>query len=322
MSQIERITYIDRVLREKGQLRTTEVARRFEVTNRQVQRDIEYLRDRFDAPLVYDASQRSYRYDAPFDILRFADEKLLLFYALARSMATNEHYVPVVSQELLAEIESHIARDYRPVSERISYELAVAESLSMEDFTIACQAMLLGHRLDLVYRDAKGIKSDRSVEPERLVNYSGRWYLVAWDLLREGLRTFHMSRAESIALSKDHIGSPRPEGAERERVDRYLKSSFGIFKGDATIETKIRVHGPASALVARQIWHPAQRVERGLSPDGSPYTDLLLPVADFTELLGRILSFGSAAEPLEPPELRARWREEIARLYAATVESH
>ena len=41
-------------------------------------------------------------------------------------MAMNEQYVPVVSGELLAEIESHIARDYRPVSERIRWDLLPA----------------------------------------------------------------------------------------------------------------------------------------------------------------------------------------------------
>ena len=166
MSQFERIACIDRLLREQGSVRTAEVAERFEVSGRQVKRDIEYLRDRLDAPIAYSRSRRAYCYERPFDELRFADEKLLLFYVLARSLAANEHYVPIVSAELLANLESHLARDYRPVSERISYELSLAEHLSMEDFTTVCQAMLLGRRLDLVYVDAKARCSERSVEPK------------------------------------------------------------------------------------------------------------------------------------------------------------
>jgi hypothetical protein len=139
MSQLERIVYIDRLLRERGKLKTAEVARRFEVGPRQVLRDLEYLRDRLDAPVEYDPSAKVYHYTEAFDTLRFADEKLLLFYVLARSLASNEHYVPVVTRELLAELESHVARDYRPLSERIHYELTISEDLSMENFTIACQ---------------------------------------------------------------------------------------------------------------------------------------------------------------------------------------
>jgi predicted DNA-binding transcriptional regulator YafY len=274
VSQIERITYLDRTLRERGAARTSDVARRFEVSSRQVLRDIEYLRDRFDAPIVWDESAKSYRYTGPFDALRFADEKLLIFYALARSMATNEHYVPVVTAELLSELESHIARDYRPVSERIRYEIPVSEKTSMEDFTMVCQAMLLERRFELSYADAKGKRSERVVEAERLINYSGRWYLVAWDLSRNALRTFHLSRVERMALIKDRISCPRPSGAASYQVERHVASGFGIFMGSDTVEARIRVHGPAAALVARQEWHPAQRVERGTDADGIAWTDM------------------------------------------------
>jgi predicted DNA-binding transcriptional regulator YafY len=314
MSQFERIACIDRLLREQGSVRTAEVAERFEVSARQIKRDIEYLRDRLDAPIVYRRAENAYLYERPFDELRFADEKLLLFYVLARSLAANEHYVPIVSAELLANLESHLARDYRPVSERISYELSLAEPLSMEDFTTVCQAMLLGRRLDLVYVNAKAERSERSVEPERLVNYSGRWYLVAWDLLRGALRTFHLSRVEKLSLSKEFVASPSTPGRDDVSVEAYLASGFGIFKGAATVEAKVRIKGPAAALVARQSWHPKQRVERGIDADGEPYTDITLPVADWTELLGRVLSFGSAAEAIAPPEFRKAWREEIRRM--------
>jgi predicted DNA-binding transcriptional regulator YafY len=214
----------------------------------------------------------------------------------------------------LASLESHLARDYRPVSERISYELSLAEPLSMEDFTTVCQAMLLGRRLDLVYVNAKAERSERSVEPERLVNYSGRWYLVAWDLLRGALRTFHLSRVEKLSISKELVASPSAPGRDDASVEAYLASGFGIFKGAATVEAKVRIKGPAAALVARQSWHPKQRVERGIDTDGEPHTDIALPVADWTELLGRVLSFGSAAEAIAPPEFRKAWKEEIRKM--------
>ena len=316
MSQIERITFIDRRLRERGAVSAAEIARRFEVSTRQALRDIEYLRDRLDAPIDWDPKSRAYRYGKPFEALRFADQKLLLFHALARSMAANESYIPVVSGEIIAELESHIARDYRPVAERIMWEIPVSERLAMDDFTTACQAMLLGMRLELAYTNAAGERSERSVEPERLINYSGRWYLVAWDLGRAALRTFHLSRAERVALGRERAAAPRPAGATPEEVERFVGSGFGMFKGSETVSARVRVRGRAAALVARQEWHPKQRVERGVEADGEPWTDLSFPVAEVTELLGRLLSFGAAAEPLEPPELRRRWEEEIGRMAA------
>ncbi|MGO8694615.1 MAG: hypothetical protein ACLQMF_13215 [Rectinemataceae bacterium] len=37
--------------------------------------------------------------------------------------------MPIVSAKLIANLESHLARDYRPVSDRISYELSVESFL-------------------------------------------------------------------------------------------------------------------------------------------------------------------------------------------------
>ncbi len=313
MSQFERIAFIDRILRERGRMKCDEAARRFEVSDRQIKRDIEYLRDRLSAPVVYDRRAKAYRYGRPFEQLLFADEKLLIFSVLMKSLAANEHYVPVASDLIVEEIERHVSRDYRSVADRISYELPVAEKVDMESVMLVCQALMLRKRLDIAYRNAKGEASERAVEPERLVNYGGRWYLVAYDLLRGELRTFHLSRIEAIALSKERA-APANDPVRRKSVEAYLASGFGIFKGKATKRAVIRVRGQAAALIARQTWHPAQKMLQGTEDDGTPYTDVDLPAADWRELLGRALSFGAQAEVLAPPEFRWLWKEEIRKM--------
>jgi len=44
--------------------------------------------------------------------------------------------------------------------------------------------------------------------------------------------------------------------------------------------------------------------------------DLILPVSDSREILGRVLAFGSAAEALEPAEFRDLWRQEVRKMAA------
>lgn len=314
MSQVERIAYIDRTLRDVGHLSCAEAARRFEVTPRQVKRDIEYLRDRLDAPIVYDRKSRDYHYAQPYTALRFADERLLIFYVLVKSIALNQDYMPVVTRELLQSVEEMVSPDYREVSERISYTIPVAESMAdMEDFTTICQAMVGRKRLDIEYENARGERNDRSVEPERLVNYAGRWYLIGHDHLRNSLRTFHLSRMRRLALShEDCTFTDDPEHLAA--VETYVASGFGIFNGREISRTTVRIHGQAAALVARQQWHPDQVVVEGCAPDGSLYIDLTLPVSDWRELLGRVLSFGSLAEAVAPAEFRKLWQEEVQKM--------
>jgi DeoR/GlpR family transcriptional regulator of sugar metabolism len=59
MSQFERISYIDRAIHERGAVTTREVATHFENSERQIKRDIEYMRDRIGMSLVYDYTKRA-----------------------------------------------------------------------------------------------------------------------------------------------------------------------------------------------------------------------------------------------------------------------
>lgn len=312
MSQFERLTYIDRAARESGGVTVEDVAHHFEVSPRQVKRDIEYLRCRLNAPIEYFRGELRYRYTSEFDGLRFADEQALVFHSLVRSLIQSEHYIPVFSDEILESIAARISRDYLPVSERISYHLPVSGRLDIETFTTICQGMLTRKRLDIVYVKSSGERSERRIEAERLINYTGRWYMVAFDLLRKDFRVFHLSRIESVALStKDCTGTGTPS---RERaLDRYLKAGFGIFMGTKVENAVIRFTGQAASVVAEQIWHPAQKIEH-FGEGETACTVLSIPVAAWTELLGRVLSFGASAEPLQPEGLRVEWKQTISEM--------
>lgn len=313
MSQIERIAYIDRTLREKELMTLREVAERFEVSQRQVKRDIEYLRDRLDAPILYDRVRACYRYDRPYEALRFADEKLLIFHALLKNIAGNQNYVPVATTELLATVGRWMSRGYRDIADRISYVIPAAESIhDMEDFTAICEGMQQRLRLEVDYENAKGERSSRSLEPERVINYSGRWYLIAYDLRHSELRTFHLARLKRVSISRDR--STAVTAGRQAAVEKYLRSGFGIFNGPAVGHAVVRIHGPAAAVVARQQWHPDQELETGTDPSGVPYTDMTIPVSDWREILGRVLSFGAAGEARAPTEFRTMWREEVRKM--------
>ncbi|HUZ18730.1 MAG TPA: WYL domain-containing protein [Spirochaetia bacterium] len=312
MSRLERVVYIDRTLREQGDLTVRSIAGRFEISPRQAKRDIEYMRDRLAAPISFDTHHRAYRYDAPFDDLRFADERMLLFYVLARSLATNETYIPVISAEILNDLEGHVAEGYRCLEDRIRYNLSLTEPIDMDLFSGLCDAMRNGRCLDIVYVDSAGAESRRRIESERLIHYSGKWYVVAYDRLRNALRTFHTARIRSLALTKEPVPKRTPQ-FERE-LDDYLDRSFGMFKGDVVERAIVRFYGKVAPLVANQRWHPDQIDADGTDSRSGPYLERSLPVADTSELLSRVLSFGASAEAVAPDHFRARWKEEISKM--------
>jgi len=104
--------------------------------------------------------------------------------------------------------------------------------------------------------------------------------------------------------------------APRFDVDRHIRQSYGIFKGGRQLRQVTLQFDPHMArLVGGMFWHPEQQGES--TPDGG--LRLTIPVADFTEITMRILSFGRHVEVLAPEELRWRVAEEVGEMGKKTI---
>ncbi len=61
------------------------------------------------------------------------------------------------------------------------------------------------------YRDAKGVETERQIEPQAMLILPPLWYLVAWDPLREDFRHFRMDRishpepVEGLKFRQRHV---------------------------------------------------------------------------------------------------------------------
>jgi predicted DNA-binding transcriptional regulator YafY len=310
MSQTERIFYIDRMIRQFGSVRCDKVTAKFELSDRQVKRDIEYMRDRLKAPIRWDWQLKAYCYNEDYPRLRFSDEKTLVFSALLRSLTKASDIVPLVSEQAMELVEESISAEYRKLSDKIVYTVPVVDSTDYDVFSTVCEAMASSACISIQYRNARGECSLRTVEPMRLINYSGRWYAVAYDLLRDGLRSFHLARIVSLELLPCKV----VERGLDDELERYISSGFGIFMGVETDEAVIRITGNAVYTVEHQIWHKDQRIESVIDESGRPTLLLTVPAANWAELLGKILSFGDCAEPISPPALREQWCKKITDL--------
>jgi predicted DNA-binding transcriptional regulator YafY len=320
MSQTERILFLDKKMRTMGRVTVAETADYFEVSTRQVKRDIEYLRDRFDAPIVYDSAERYYHYQKEFKDLEFADQNLVMSYLALQSIASNNQYMPVYAENMMSAINEEVPADYRTVCKKITYQLPLYDAIKPEYFESICASMRDCRCLDITYTNLESIESRRQIEPHHLINYGGTWYVIAYDTAKKALRTFHLSRITSLSLTKEKF-EKHPESFKKE-ISSMVEGGFGIFHGTKTTPIKIRFYDKAARIVSTQTWHPEQIVTRGIEKDsaakgassGREYVELEFPAADFTEVLSKIISFGPSARPVAPKELVTLWKEEIASM--------
>jgi proteasome accessory factor BC len=137
----------------------------------------------------------------------------------------------------------------------------------------------------------------RRLAPAGLWFRFGHWYLVAWDLDREAVRTFRVDRIDGPVTVRAPGSADLPDGID---IRAALPDDPWRSEGDDLIATRIRVDAMEGRRVAEEVG--SERVEsRG--EDGSVV--VRLEVNGFVAIRSWVLGLLDHAEVLEPPEFRA-----------------
>lgn len=154
------------------------------------------------------------------------------------------------------------------------------------------------------------------IYPYGMSEHKGGLYVFGYSCHHSEVRTWKVDRILDAELTL--FPFKRPEDFD---IANYLKTAFGVVAGDDLQLVKIRFTGSAVRYVCERRYHPTQQVEK--QADGSVH--LTVELSSMLEIKSWILSFGSSAEVLQPPELRKSIEEEIRhlqRVYGSSSIQH
>jgi len=314
MSQLERIVFINRTIEEEGGVRTIQIQNEFDISRRQVLRDLTYLREQLSAPLSFDRSKGRYLYTEPFTLFSNTNERMLVLNAIFRSLAQSQGIMSNLTEMIADGLDSGVEKHYRSLSDNIVFISPVQDWPDYDIFNKVCSAMKSEERMSMHYQNAMGVRSVRHIEPLRLVNYSGRWYLLAFDLQHKQLRTFHLSRIEKLSQI---VGDRMAYRFSKQEIDDFIHAGFGIFMGNEVTYVTFRVYGWAIQTVRTQSWHPEQK-HRMVDEGGRQALEVTLPVSNLQEILSMLLSYGPEAKPISPTEFVERYNQAVSQMWNNT----
>lgn len=308
MERTDRFYKIQGLLRNRKLVRTQEFLDELEVSKATFKRDLEYLRDRMRAPIVYDRDEEAYRFDSgvadrelwELPGLWFTAAELQALLTMDRLLGNLE---PGVLSELvgplrkrlkeLLESGHHAAAD---IAQRIRILAVGSRQVEPAHFRALSTALLSRRRLRIRHqRRQTGEVLEREISPQRLVHYRDNWYLDAWCHKRQALRTFGVDAIESAAVTD----KAAREVAE-ETLDRHFASGYGIFAGGETQDAVLLFGAERARWVSREVWHPQQ--DGKLQLDGTYL--LRFPYAAEPELVMDILKYGPDVQVLGPDSLK------------------
>ena len=320
MDRTERFHLIDQMLNNHRTVSRSQFLEALEVSPATFKRDLEYLRDRLAAPIVWDSELRGYRYDAEevgadqyqLPGLWFNTSEIQ---ALLSMDALLENLQPGVLSNHIEPLRSRIRvlldkgdHSIDEIARRIRIIPSTAKTYRNENFQVITRALLTRKQLHIEYYSRSDDSvSQRNISPQRLIYYRDNWYLDSWCHLRQGLRSF----------SVDAIQSPQLLAEATRDVDEsilveQLESGYGIFSGTETQMAVLRFQPTIARWVSREQWHPQQQGEY----DAEGYYRLTIPYSQDTELIMDILRHGDEVEVLEPENLRQTLKARIESMHA------
>lgn len=312
VDRTERIYKIKTMLAARRHVPMDRFLTALEVSKPTVRRDLEYMRDRLNWPIVWDRDCRGYRVDES-QAERHELPGLWLSSAEAHALLTMHHLLSGLQPGLLgphieplkARIESLLETPEQSAGEvmkRIRVLPIGARRVEPASFQLLAHALLTRRRIHVRhFSREKNQESQRELSPQRLVHYRDNWYLDAWDHGVEGFRTFSVEMIRSVDLAEE-----KARDVSERRLDEELSSGYGIFAGKASRTARLRFTPQRARWVASEIWHSKQRA----SFDGEYYI-LEVPYSDDRELMMDILRYGPDVEVLAPTALKQKVRERL-----------
>jgi predicted DNA-binding transcriptional regulator YafY len=308
---LPRLFFIDSQIASGAYPSTKQLAAEYECGTATICRDIEFMRDRLNAPIEYSAQHRGFYYEkktfrlsaafvGPDEIMALAVAKNIL--ALCRDTPLYESIGKVLDA-----VTQPLAQS-APPGDRIVAPLPASYPVSAELWNTITAGLRENRILSFEYQSVwdKPFET-RVVHPYQLLFDGGVWYLYGYAEERQGRRMFSLSRIRGISLSGRRFNLPKDFDYRAKQAGSY----FGVFAGEKRQHFRVKFTGDFVLWAKERKWAADQKSED--TPDGV--------ILDFTstqhgKVLEWVLSKGSHAEPLAPPELVAAWRAQVAEMAA------
>jgi proteasome accessory factor B len=315
-----RVLEIHKIVRAGRYPNCSTLAEEIEVTAKTIQRDVSFMREQLGLPLEYDSIKHGFHYTRAvheFPLLHLSRNDLVALFLARHALE------PLRGTRL----ERMLAESFSKIAEACPGEVSIQWSELDEAFSVKASGVLpadvtlFGDLLDAVmanrevtfdYHKLTASSTERrTVQPYHVGQIEHGWYLLAFDPKRKAMRTFALQRLTNLRVLKAKF-ERNPSFNARD----HLGGGFGVWSYNKEENhhhaVSIRFEGYAARVVAERLWHSTQEIRR-LNEDGSAI-EFQATLAGLEEITRWVLSWGSKAQVLGPPELKKRVRDEVAAM--------
>ena len=249
------------------------LAEKTKVNERTIKRDLDVLRDQFNAPIIYERKKKGFRYSElgwTFPVSNLNENELLAVFIAENALKLTGHLPEAQDlKKALAKLVSYLPEkvsfDLATLSDNISFQNPAYELSKPEILNKLANSATNLTTIEFDYFSPHSQKpSQRKVDVYLLHNFGGDWYAISYDHGRDGMRDFHIGR---ITNPKDTNESFEIRKEIWNKAD-YLSKGFQMTRGGRATRVEIWFDPYQSQWIrSRKHFHPDEKREELL--DGS-----------------------------------------------------
>jgi len=275
-----------------------------EVAGKTIQRDIDFMRDQLGLPIDYDAERFGFYYTevvSGFPTMQISEKELFSLFIAQKAVAeyrgtSLEKPLAGALERLTEGLEDEVTINLQDWESAFSFRSAGSGPTDVDQFETLAAAIRKREEVTFDYRPLKRTSyEERRVHPYHLTCVDHLWYLLAYDCVREAMRTFALPRMKGVERSG--TGFVRPPDFSPQEV---LGNSFGVFSGSGEHRIRLRFDPFAAQLIRERVWHESQQIREGR---GGELT-LEMTLGSLPEVHRWVLSWGDHVRVLGPKALR------------------
>ena len=211
---LRRMQQIDALLQERRYPDLRTLAEYLEVADRTVMRDLAYLREQLGAPIDFDHQRKGYYYtDARYRLpaIQLSEGELLAVLVADKALHAYrgtpfEASLRTAFDKIIRALPDRIISHAAGYSSAFSYDAGPLCAVPEHLFLLFAHAITAHERVQLRYHtQSRDETTDRVVDPYRLHNNRGDWYLIAYCHLRGAVRDFLLHRIEDAVPRQQHF---------------------------------------------------------------------------------------------------------------------
>jgi len=312
-SQFSRLLELDKRIRQGLYPNCLNFSADWEVSQKTIQRDIDFLRDSLNAPIDYDRERKGFFYtDTHWFMPSISVSEGDLLAVLVAERALEQYRGTPIAKEL-ERVFSKITDllpdkiTIRPelIFNKFSFTTPPTRPIDMTTWSTVVRGLVGQKQLRMNYKAVKEGVAQWQVAPLHMANLQGEWYLFGKAEGEDIIRQFAIGRIQKVTLTDKAFEMPADFDA-----GKLLANTFGRFAGNKVHAIHLLFNKEVAAWVLEKQWGPRQTIKTRRNGD----IELSFSAAGVFEVFRWVMAWGRWVKVLAPTELKKMVEDEITAM--------